>query len=381
MSVTHSLLCINAGSSSLKISSFIGADEALERIGAATVQGIGQPEGRLTVRDADGIRENHAVCIEYDEALALWWARLQPHCPEPAAVGHRFVHGGTRFVEPTLVTDAVVAELETLVPLAPLHLPPALGLLRAARTRWSGVPHVLCFDTAFHAGLPELAQRLPIPARYPEVKRYGFHGLSYEHVVATLGASLGRRSILAHLGSGASLVALDGGAPIDTTMGFTPAGGIAMGTRPGDLDPGVLLYLARSKGMTLDQLDAMVEHESGLAAVGGTSDMQALLSLRETDASARDAVAMFVQGVRKAIGAYAAILGGLDSLVFTGGIGEHAPMVRAEICQTLGFLGIQVDSERNARNARTVHTGACTVHVIETEEDRTIARNTARALR
>jgi acetate kinase len=301
----------------------------------------------------------------------------------PALIAHRVVHGGDRHTAPARVDEALLASLEALTPLAPLHQPAALAGIRAAGGRWSGVPQVACFDTAFHASMPELARRLPLPAAVlgEEVRRYGFHGLSFAHVMWTLGAEPPRRIVIAHLGNGSSLVAVKDGRAIDTTMGFTPTGGVLMGTRSGDLDPGVLFYLARERGLSVASLERICEHESGLQAIGGTSDMRALLADADRDPRAALAVAMFGYAVRKTIGAFAAALGGLDLLVFTGGIGAHAAAVRAEACLGLEALGVRLDKAENARGEDRVGTddSACAVRVVVTDEESTMARE-ARAL-
>jgi acetate kinase len=259
-------------------------------------------------------------------------------------------------------------------------MPPAIAAIEAVSAKLPGVAQVACFDTAFHATLPEIARRLPIPDRFPEVRRYGFHGLSYEYIVSTLGPRVPPRLIVAHLGNGASLAAIQGGRSIDTTMGFTPSGGIPMGTRAGDLDPGALVYLARKYGMDAGALEHLVDKESGLLAMGGASDMKELLDRRETDPRARFAVDAFSHAVRKVIGAYAAALAGVDLLVFTGGIGEHAAAVRGEACRGLECLGIVLDAKKNEGHEDTISAEAsrCAVRVIPTDEDRVIARHVRR---
>jgi acetate kinase len=231
--------------------------------------------------------------------------------------------------------------------------------------------------------MPEVARRLPLPDRFKEIRRYGFHGLSYEYVMSALGPAAPSRIVIAHLGNGASLVAVKDGRSIDTTMGLTPAGGILMGTRPGDLDPGVLIYLAREKGLGPDALEQLVDRESGLVAIGGTSDMKTLLERSPSDPRAQLAVEMFGYSVRKAIGAFAAALGGLDLLVFTGGIGEHAAPVRAEACRGLEPFGIEVDAKRNAAHAAIISAASsrAVVRVVTTDEDAVIARHARRLVR
>jgi len=317
-------------------------------------------------------------------------ASCGPLGSRPDAIGHRIVHGGERFVEPLRVTDEVLEGLEALVPLAPDHLPAELSVLRAAAGAYGDVPQVACFDTAFHRGMPKVARRLPLPA-LPDGRRlvrYGFHGLSYEYLrgrVAELAgtAALPRRLVLAHLGSGASLAALLEGRPVDTTMGFTPAGGLMMATRPGDLDPGVLLYLLREGGLSVEGLDELVNRRSGLLGVSGTSpDMRRLLELEGQDEAAAAAVELFCYLAAKQLGAMVAALGGLDALVFSGGIGENAPAIRARITVRAEHLGVRLDGERNERGEPLISAPDSTVvvRVVPTDEERVIARHTAALL-
>jgi len=271
--------------------------------------------------------------------------------------------------------------LRRLVAFAPLHLPSQLQGIEAVAAHFPGLPQVACFDTAFHRRMPEVAQRFPLPRSLWDegVRRYGFHGLSYEYIVEKLGSAAHGRTIIAHLGNGASLVAVRDGQPVDTTMGFTPTGGFLMGTRSGDLDPGILLYLMNEKRYDARQLEQLVNHEAGLLGVSGTSsDMKTLLEKRDGDSNAAQAVEMFCYYLRKHIGALTAVLGGLDALVFTGGIGERAAPVRWEVCRGLEYLGIHLDPERNALHADPINTphSLCTVRVIPTNEDLIIARHT-----
>jgi acetate kinase len=384
------VLCVNSGSSSVKVALLRplvdGAPGAERRVGEAAVEGLGTGQARAWVRGPDDTapREHPAGAAEQatavEEGLALVAGLM---AGPPALIAHRVVHGGTRHTAPARVDDHLLADLETLIPLAPLHQPAALAGIRAAARRWPGVPQVACFDTAFHASLPEIARRLPLPERVlgAEVRRYGFHGLSFAHVMWSLGPGAPSRIVIAHLGNGSSLVAVKDGRAIDTTMGFTPTGGIMMGTRSGDLDPGALFYLARQRGLSLDQLERICEHESGLRAVGGTSDMRSLLAEAGRDPRAALAVAMFGYAIRKAIGAFAAALGGLDLLVFTGGIGAHAAPVRAEACAGLEALGVQLDPSDNQRGAARISAphSRCAVRVIVADEESTMARE-ARAL-
>jgi acetate kinase len=355
------VLAVNGGSSSLKFAAFAAGGGELRELARGSIERIGD------------LRAAIPRVLEKLTRLGI----------EPNAVGHRIVHGGPKHLEPVLLDDGVLASLREAIPFAPLHLPGELAVIEAFRDRYPALPQVACFDTAFHARMPELAKRLPLPASLGDegVRRYGFHGLSYESIVETLGPQVSGRVVIAHLGNGASMVALSDGEPRETTMGFTPAAGLVMGTRTGDLDPGVAVYLARTKGMDAGALEELFNRRSGLLAVSGTTaDMQALLAASASDPRAATAVALFCYSARKWVGALAATLGGLDSLVFTGGIGQHAAPVREEICRGLGHLGIGLDSGRNARSEPVVSadTSRCIVRVVATNEERVVARHTMR---
>jgi acetate kinase len=379
------ILCLNAGSSSLKFSVYkMGAaatDEARVLVGAA--EAIGESTGRFWLRGSSDRRLCDAAqtFADHAEAVRAMVAGLQEHGHgDFTAAGHRIVHGGPYFSDPVLVDAQVRARLQELIAYAPLHLPTQIAIIDQLAERRPNLPQVACFDTAFHRPMPEVTKRFALPRRLFDegVRRYGFHGLSYEFVAGKLGRELGRRAIIAHLGNGASMAALREGQPIDTSMGLTPTGGFMMSTRSGDLDPGVLIHLQR-QGWTAEQLEEMLDRQSGLAGVSATSsDMKTLLESRATDLRAAQAVEMFCYQVRKTIGSFAAALGGLDTLVFTGGIGERSAEVRAEICQGLGFLGVVVDGARNARHADPISLsgGSCVVRVVETDEDLMIARHT-----
>ena len=371
------VLCVNSGSSSLKVALY--EDET--PIASGAVEGIGLAEGRLTVRDAAArvLREEPGVFPE--ASAALHGVLAAAGLPAPDAAGHRIVHGGADHAVPERVTPPLLAALRTLVPLAPLHLPAALQGIDAVGAHFPELPQVACFDTAFHRRLPAVAQRLPLPRalRAKGIERYGFHGLSYEYVVATVGAATLGRAVIAHLGNGASLAAVCDGLPVDTTMGFTPTGGLMMGTRSGDLDPGVLVHLLMHEGYDAAAIERLVDHKSGLLGVSGvTSDMKALLETRATQPHAAEAVELFCHVLRKHIGAFAAVLGGIDTLVFTGGIGERAAPVREDTCRGLEHLGIQIDRTRNARHDPVISApgSACTVRIVPTDEDLMIARHT-----
>lgn len=383
------ILTINGGSSTIKFGAF-RANGALERILTGRIERIGSPAPEMVLTDLlrgetqhPSIRAlNHSgAAFELIELLGRW-AGGAPF----QAIGHRIVHGGLRSTAHQAITPDLFQELCRARPLDPDHLPREIALIAAFRKEWPDVVQVACFDSVFHRTLPRLAQMLPIPRRYFEagVRRLGFHGLSYAYLIEELrriaGTAAEGRVILAHLGSGASMTALHRGTPIDTSMAFTPASGIMMGTRPGDLDPGVLLEIMGTEKLTPVQADEFINSRCGLVGVSGTTpDMRELLSRRAQDESARDAFELFCYEAKKRIGAYAAALGGLDTLVFAGGIGEGSPEVRATICDGLGFLGIHIDQSRNAecnRDGSLISTpdSQVAVRVIPTDEEVMVAR-------
>jgi len=382
------VLTINGGSSSLKFAVFC-AERPLARIISGKFDRIGLPQATLTVSHAAGSGKERRVLELPDHAACIGPLADVLHSHECAtrvrAVGHRVVHGGNRFCAPLRVTDEVLAQLRKLSPFAPAHMPAQIALLEVLRDRYPELPQVACFDTAFHRDLPRVARLLPIPRRYDAagVQRYGFHGLSYGHLMRELERSAGPdvangRVILAHLGNGASMAAVRGGRSVDTTMAFTPAAGLVMSTRSGDLDPGVIEYLARTEGMTAQQFYEMVHARSGLLGVSETSsDVRDLLEREADDVRAAEAIALFCYQAKKWIGALAATLGGLDTLVFSGGIGENSPTIRARICDGLGFLGIDLDPARNDANASVITKDGsrATVRVIPTDEERLIAQS------
>jgi acetate kinase len=341
------ILVLNSGSSSLKFAVYRCAAGDEQAVAEGRAEHVGKGDGRLRIRDARGkvLRDERHGMDSQARALEIVARTLADVLPEtPVAVGHRIVHGGPKLVEHQELTPAVLAQLRAAVHFAPLHIPVALELIDRACALWPHARHMACFDTVFHRTMPPRAARLPLPARYADagVARYGFHGLSYESLVRSLGPHLPARAVFAHLGNGASLCAVRDGISIDTSMGLTPTGGIPMGTRSGDLDPGVLLYLMRAEDMDADRLETLLNWESGLAAMaGGESDMQALLArCAAGDAAAALAIDVFTTAARKQIGAYAALMGGIDLLVFTGGIGEHSAEIRRRIVAGLDFLGI-----------------------------------------
>jgi acetate kinase len=379
MATPREILCLNCGSSSLKFAVYAVSDGGESVRARGSVEGIGLGGGGLEIRDGSGalLSASKAGASDYEAALELLLRGLREGgVSRVEAAGHRVVHGGPDRTGPARIDAALVDELRARIPLAPVHLPQEIRVIEATAARWPGLPQVACFDTAFHRRMPETAQRLPLPRGLFDagVRRYGYHGLSYEYVVQTLGEDARGRVIIAHLGNGSSLVALRDGRPIDTTMGFTPTGGVMMGTRSGDLDPGVLLHLLGRPGWDGARIARLVNREAGLLGVSGLSaDMRRLLELRQADPRADQAIGMFCRSVRMAIGALATELGGLDLLVFTGGIGERAPAVRREICEGLEHLG--VPSTGDAPPAPP-GTASARVRVVPTDENLMIARQT-----
>ncbi len=379
------ILVINAGSSSIKFSVFAPAAQGDPRAGPrGQVEGIGTAP-RLTVPGHADRALDPARVADHEAAMRVihdWLVEHHAGERSVAAIGHRVVHGGMRFTAPVRIDAEVMAELQRLVPLAPLHQPHALAAIRAGAAAAPGVAQYACFDTAFHRTQPRLAQLFALPRAFSEegVLRYGFHGLSYEYIAQRLKTVAPRiaagRVVVAHLGNGASLCALAGGRSVATTMGFTALDGLMMGTRCGSLDPGVVLYLIRERGMTPDAVESMLYHDSGLGGVSGiSSDMRVLLA---SDAeAAREAVALFVHRILRELGALAAVLGGLDALVFTAGIGEHAPQVRAAVLQQARWLGLDVDAAANAAGGPCISPDgtAASAWVVPTDENLMIARH------
>jgi acetate kinase len=385
------ILTINAGSSSLKAALY-DMDRTERLTLACQVERIGQSGSQMRIVDGDAVTLlDRAADLDTQATAARVFLEWLHHRSEvaPTAVGHRIVHGGRAHRAPHVLTRGVLADLQELVPIDPDHLPQALAVIQVTTDTYPAIPQVACFDTAFHRSLPRVAQMYPLPARFADagVIRYGFHGLSCEFIVQALQAIDARaaqgRIIIAHLGNGASLTAVREGVSVDTTMGFTPTGGIMMGTRSGDLDPGVLVHLLEAQGTTPEALNRLVNHEAGLLGVSGLSgDMRDLLGKASSDSHAADAVALFCYLARKSMGALVAVLGGLDTLIFTAGIGEHAAPVRERICQGLEFLGVELDVERNARHAPIVSRDGSrvVVRVMKTDEDLMIARHVCHLL-
>jgi acetate kinase len=387
------ILTINGGSSSIKFAMF-EAGNPLTRIMEGGIERIGLPDATFHVKGFGHVKSFSRIIAAPDHTAAVGalmdWIEQRSGRDGLTAVGHRVVHGGPKYSEPALVTKEMVAELRQLKPFDPEHLPEEIQLTEAFHHRFPDLPQIACFDTAFHHDLPRVAQLLPIPRRYEAqgVRRYGFHGLSYAFLMEELARLAGveaaqGRVVLAHLGNGASLAAVHRGKPMDTSMSFTPTAGVPMSTRSGDLDPGLVWYLARTEQMSAKQFNEMVNFQSGLLGVSETSsDMRDLLDHETQDVRAAEAVSLFCYQVKKWIGAFAAALGGLDMLVFAGGIGENAPVVRARICEGLEFFGIELEEKQNAANAGVISAAASqvTVRVMRTDEELMIAKTVCHVL-
>jgi acetate kinase len=382
------ILTINGGSSSIKFGLFEMADTLVELF-CGEIENIGTDHAKFHFSNirTDEKTITSIKAADHDEAATLLidWLEKQENFTSVKAIGHRIVQG-MEHTEPQEATEELVSELKKLSFLDPEHLPGEIKMIEIFRKHYPAVLQVACFDTAFHSSMPQLAKLLSIPRRYYDkgVRRYGFHGLSYAYLMEELNNTAGKETahskiILAHLGSGASLAAVTEGKSIDTSMGFTPASGIPMGTRTGDLDPGVAYYLMQTEKLSPAQFDHLINHESGLIGISETSaDMRELLKSQHADARAADAVELFCYQTKKWIGSYAAALGGLDTLVFSGGIGEHAAEVRKRICEGLQFLGIELDLNRNKKHESIISTdtGTVSVRVIRTNEELMIARLT-----
>jgi acetate kinase len=383
---TEAILVLNAGSSSLKFSLFaLGADEPalvqrgqLEGLATTTRFAAKDPTGAtLAERTWDGAL-GHDGAMEF----LVSYLRESTDAYTLRAVGHRVVHGGTAFAQPVRVNAAILAQLEKLVPLAPLHQPHNLAPIRTLLARAPALPQIACFDTAFHRTMPELAQAFALPQAITDrgVRRYGFHGLSYEYIASVLPqldpAAAAGRTVVAHLGNGASMCALQGGRSVASTMGFTAVDGLMMGTRTGALDPGVMLYLMNELNLDPRAIEKMIYQESGLLGVSGvSSDMRTLLA--STEPRAQFAIELFCYRIARELGSLVAALGGLDALVFTGGIGEHAAPVRAKVVQASAWLGLTLDAAANTSRAQRISAaGSTRAWVVPTDEERMIARHT-----
>ena len=359
------ILALNSGSSSLKFGLFYRGASDEEPLLTGSAEGIGRGNGTLNIRSSDGksLVQRESFLESQSDALGALATAIREHLhAAPVAVGHRVVHGGPKLRTHQLITPQVLDQLRSATHFAPLHIPQALALIASAQPIFPSAAHYACFDDAFHRTIPEVASHLPLPQRYFDggIRRYGFHGLSYESLVHHFGTQIPERAIFAHLGNGASLCALRNGVSVDTTMGLTPTGGIPMGTRSGDLDPGVVLYLIRNEKLGADELEDLLNHQSGLLALSsGESDVKALEErARSNDRRSALALDIFAVSVRKVIGAYIALLGGVDLLVFTGGIGEHSEHIRSAATNGLEFLGLTPEK----------------IQVVPTQEEQQIAR-------
>jgi len=387
------ILTLNGGSSSIKFALF-ETDAALKRIISGKVERIGSPDSEMEITDHVTGKTDRQSVTAADHASVIQplaqFIEKRVNFDQISAVGHRIVHGGVRFSQPELITLDMIAYLEQISPYDPEHLPTEIAMIRAILQDYPNLRQVACFDTAFHRDMPRVAKILSIPRRYFDagVQRYGFHGVSYGFLIDELKNVAGEavasgRIILAHLGSGASMAAVRGGKSIDTTMAFTPTAGLVMSTRTGDIDPGLAAYLARTEKMTPDQFYQMANFQSGLLGVSETSsDMHDLLNKEKDDPRAADAIALFCYTAKKFIGAYTAALNGLDTLIFSGGIGENSALIRARICNGLEFLGLELDSELNNVNAPLISTNSSrvSVRVIKTDEELQMARSVRRLL-
>jgi acetate kinase len=382
------ILTINGGSSSIKFAAFDPGDPP-RLILKGQIERIGEADAAMSVSfsngDAPAHLPNPASNHEQAAEQLIDWIESRLGKSAIGAVGHRIVHGGVHLLDHQLVTPELIAELRRTQPLDLAHLPREIALIETVRRRFPNVPQVACFDTAFHRDMPRVAKLLPIPRKYDAqgLRRFGFHGISYSYLMMELRRIAGDEAangkiILAHLGSGASMAAVKNGNAIDTTMAFTPLAGLVMGTRPGDLDPGLLVYLMRVEKMSPEKMDDFLSHDCGLKGISETSsDMRDLTTRRSTDIRAAEAVDLFCYRAKQWIGALAAAMDGLDTLVFAGGIGEHSPEVRAGICAGLGFLGLKMDQSRNATNAAVIshEQSQVTIRIIETNEEIMIAKS------
>jgi acetate kinase len=365
------IFVLNSGSSSLKFGLYYRGATDEEALLTGSADGIGHSNGALHIRSSDGkpLVQSESILESQGNALATVAEAIREHIHgAPVAVGHRVVHGGPKLLAHQLITPHVLDQLRSATHFAPVHIPQALSLIASAQSIFPSAAQFACFDDVFHQTMPEVASHLPIPQRYFDagVRRYGFHGLSYESLVHYFGAQLPERAIFAHLGNGASLCAVRNRVSIDTTMGLTPTGGIPMGTRSGDLDPGVFLYILRTEKLGADKIEDLINHQSGLFALSsGESDVKTLQDrARSNDPPATLALDVFAVSVRKAIGAYIALLGGVDLLVFTGGIGEHSEYIRSAATIGLEFLGLTPDK----------------IRIVPAQEEQQIARHCRRMM-
>jgi acetate kinase len=376
------ILALNCGSSSLKFGLYRVGASGTEMLLTGEAESIGDGTGKFHARDSrnDALPSDAAPIASQQDAISRIGKLLADCNMAPAAVGHRIVHGGPKLRQHCPIDDAVLAQLEAAVAFAPLHTPSALSVIRFAQQHFPGLPQVACFDTTFHAGLPDIARVLPIPKQLQSegIQRYGFHGLSCESILHQLAGDLPERLIIAHLGNGASITAVKDGKSVDTSMGLTPSGGVPMGTRSGDLDPGVLIYLMREQKLDAAALEDLIDHQSGLLGISGvSSDLRRLHDAAATSDDARLAIAVFCYAVRKEIAAMIAALGGVDLIVFTGGIGENDGKVRTAICDGLSWAGVHLDDaqHRPASNPPGDPAPRRSVIVLPSQEDEQIARH------
>jgi acetate kinase len=378
------ILALNSGSSSLKFGLYCVGSSWIERLVSGAAESIGDKSSKCYAEDLRGnvlLSETGRIPSQREAIIRIGRLLIDSKMPMPAAIGHRIVHGGPKLRQHCLIDNLVLMQLEAASAFAPLHIPSALSVIRFAQEHFPGLPQAACFDTTFHAELPAVARVLPISRKlqFEGIQRYGFHGLSCESIVHQLSKDLPSRLVIAHLGNGASVTAVKGGKSIDTSMGLTPTGGVIMGTRSGDLDPGVLIYLMREKKFDITMLETLVDHHSGLLGISGVgSDMRRLHEAAKSNTDARLAIQMFCYSVRKQVAAMIAALGGVDLLVFTGGIGENDVEVRAAICDDLSWLGFSLDEARNrsANNPINDSRSRCSVQVLASQEDEQIARHT-----
>jgi acetate kinase len=378
------VLALNSGSSSLKFGLYRVGSSRTEMLLSGEAESIGEKNGKFSAKVSHKnalFSETGSIPSQREAIIRIGRLLADSKMPAPVAIGHRIVHGGPKLRQHCLIDDSVLRQLEAATAFAPLHIPSALTVIRFAQENFPGLPQVACFDTTFHAELPEVARVLPISKelQLEGIQRYGFHGLSCESIVHQLGDDLPNRLVIAHLGNGASVTAVKGGKSIDTSMGLTPTGGVIMGTRSGDLDPGVLVYLMREKKFDAAMLEELVDHRSGLLGISGVgSDMRRLREAASSNADARLAIQMFCYSVRKQVAAMIAALDGVDLIVFTGGIGENDGEARAAICGGLAWIGVSLDEGRNrsANNPINDPASRCQVRVLASQEDEQIARHT-----
>lgn len=378
------VLALNSGSSSLKFGLYQVRSSRIELLIGGEAASIGAANSKFNAHDGrQKALSSETTALPTQREAVVRIARLLADCKiaAPDAIGHRVVHGGARLLKHCLIDEAVLQQLDAAVAFAPLHTPAALSVIRYAQEHFPSLAQVACFDTSFHAELPQVARVLPIAKEWQQegVRRYGFHGLSCESIVRQLGGDLPQRLIIAHLGNGSSITAVRDGQSVDTSMGLTPTGGVMMGTRSGDLDPGVLMYLLREKELDVVKLEELIDRHSGLLGISGVdSDMRRLHAEASSNPDAALAIAMFCYSVRKQLAAMIAVLDGVDLVVFTGGIGEHDPKARAAICSGLSWIGVTLDHIRNlaANNPINAAGARCAVRVLASQEDEEIARHT-----